>query len=721
MSTTADSLVRRQAQITRRFIAELDAGRVDSPFVTRVLEVPRPLPLLLRAGALATAGRLASARVDARRAIELASEHPVVRLAAGSILFVTRDYAEALGHLECAGDLDPRAAARADHLRATLADGLGWGHEVVRVRETAATRDPDEPLWPARLGQLHAQARDHEPAVRWLGEAVRRAPKVLPLRLQLARQQIELGDRAGARDSLEFAANQLEAQSEPDLDRRYELAWLWLDLGDVPRSMQLLAPLASAGEDPARLTLLHLDLWRGDLGAARDKLGDWFPDDDPPLPGVCRARGIMAMLEQRPGEALAWLERGLELDPRDAEAWVWRAEAEMALDRDEQAHESLNHATMAARGYLFVAWLVRYVLVAREARQEREPDPAPQPAHRFEEFRDALLELGPEAGRLLQEGDELEMAAFVTQLLARMRGNRSIYATWTDEGGSGPVTASELHRFRTRTGCRHASRRALQLIRIASPEQTLAAIDEVIEAFPDSHLPLCHRGELHYWMGDLARGRADLEATLERFRNTRWAWIGLGGIEMHEGHLERALEVQAEGVRAMGNTEGPAVFVYRGEALRRLGRLDEAIADLERARAIYLGRVSAAVNLHLCHAARDQDGDAARRDALFEELRDCVPALFSDAARQVGVVLWHDDPAVLPAPEDQVRIAEAVLTMMRGNRSSTCITYFDPEDRLRHCLFVEDVGRGPHAHDTRLLHTTRELILRALSRYSASR
>lgn len=719
MSTTAASLVKRQAQITRRFLAELDAGRLDSPFVARVLEVPRPLPLLLRAGALARAGRLASARADVARAIELAPDHPVVRLAAGSLLFVARDYAAALDQLARAGELDPRAAARADHLRATLADGLGWGHEVARVREAAASRDPGELLWPARLGQLHAQARDHELAVRWLSEAVRRSPGVMPLRLQLARQQLELGDHEGARASLEAAAGQLE--SSPDSERRYELAWLWMDLGDVPRAAELLRTMANEGQEPARLALVHLDLWRGDLDGARERLASWFPDAEEQPPGACRARGIIDLLEARPVPALAWLERGLARDPSDAEAWVWRAEAEMALDRDGEAHESLNRATMAAKGYLFVAWLVRYVLVAREARREREPDPAPQPAHRFEEFRDALLELGPEAARLIREGDELEVADFIADLLVRMRGNRSIYATWTHEAGAVPVAGADLQRFRTRTGCRHASRRALQLIRIASAERALGALDAVIEAYPDSHLPLCHRGELHYWMGDMERGRADLEATLARFPNTRWAWIGLGGIEMHEGELERSLQVQAEGVRTMGNTEGPAVYVYRGEALRRLGRLDEAIADLERARAIYLGRVSASVNLHLCHASRGAAGDEQRRDDLFRELRDSIPALLADAARASGVELWRDELEAVPAPAEQVRVCESALSMMRGNRSSTCITYFDPEGRLRHCLFVSDVGRGPHIHDNRLLRTTRELILRALGRYSGPR
>ena len=36
-------------------------------------------------------------------------------------------------------------------------------------------------------------------------------------------------------------------------------------------------------------------------------------------------------------------------------------------------------------------------------------------------------------------------------------------------------------------------------------------------------------------------------------------------------------------------------------------------------------------------------------------------------------------------------------------------------------LFVGEVEQGPHAHDKRLLETTRELILRVLDRYKAGR
>jgi predicted Zn-dependent protease len=132
-------------------------------------------------------------------------------------------------------------------------------------------------------------------------------------------------------------------------------------------------------------------------------------------------------------------------------------------------------------------------------------------------------------------------------------------------------------------------------------------------------------------------------------------------VELGEGRPERALQVLAEGVSVL-RSEGPAVFMYRGEALRVLGRFDEAERDLQAAVAERPTRLSAWINLALARRALgNSDADALAR------VETMAPRLLGDATAEVGAD----------------RALEHTLVMMRGNRSSTCWTYFTQDGRLQ--------------------------------------
>jgi tetratricopeptide (TPR) repeat protein len=246
-----------------------------------------------------------------------------------------------------------------------------------------------------------------------------------------------------------------------------------------------------------------------------------------------------------------------------------------------------------------------------------------------------------------------------------------------------------LARLPQSTSVRAAARQAMELIKVASPAETLRRLDELAARFPDSAMPLVHRGELQLWLGNYAEARADLEGAIAVHRQTRWAWYGLACLDLIDGEPARALDTCAAGIAVMYNTEGPAAFLYRGEAYRLLGRLEEARRQLQLSCESNPTRLSAWVNLALAHGAA---GDRAAQRQLFQQLVHRAPALLSEAASGLGeeafraaVIQGYFDPrGQAPPPEVIDRVLEQVLRMMRGNRSSSCVTYFTEDGQLRH-------------------------------------
>src|SRR5262249_3379773 len=160
----------------------------------------------------------------------------------------------------------------------------------------------------------------------------------------------------------------------------------------------------------------------------------------------------------------------------------------------------------------------------------------------------------------------------------------------------------------------------------------------------------------------------------------RWAWYGLACLDLLAGDAERSLATCALGIQVMDNTEGPAAYLYRGEAYRVLGRLDEAREQLGRSCALHPTRLSAWVNLALGHHAA---GDGGAQHEVFRRLVHVAPWLVSEAARELGddvfkAVMLETYPAATAADagkgsEVMDRVMRRALAMMRGNRSSGCV------------------------------------------------
>ncbi len=169
----------------------------------------------------------------------------------------------------------------------------------------------------------------------------------------------------------------------------------------------------------------------------------------------------------------------------------------------------------------------------------------------------------------------------------------------------------------------------------------------------------------------------------------------------------------------MHNTEGPAVYVFRGEAKRQLGRIDEAITELEEAVRWHPARASATINLALAYAAKDPEHPEF--DTLWRRLLDeQACGLLSDAAAELEVTIFGDE-GWEPALDDKLRVLEHGLKMMGHNRSSGLLTYWTADGKMRFVQHWPHGGRGPHARDREHLDQAKQLLLKALATYTGQR
>ncbi len=337
--------------------------------------------------------------------------------------------------------------------------------------------------------------------------------------------------------------------------------------------------LLEAGAVSGHEILGQLALFRGDAAAAASHAEAMLATGDDVA--ALTLRGAARALLERRDEAMADLDAALRIDPGASVARTWRAEIALrqgrytaALDDGERASGS---AAPAAR---MVRELAEAALVSQNPQIQQRPEFWTKWGEVWGAVHAVHAGMAPP-----EEPDAAVAETAVRRALATMRGNRTAAPSY--------VAAGELRRLRFRPGPRVASRRLLDLVRVTAAHEILTRFDEVIAEFPDTGLPRAHRAELYLWLGDYDAARADFDGVIALFPKTRWAYIGLATLESIQGEPARALETLALGIRRMDNTTGPAVYGVRGEALRRLGRLDEAVRDLETAVELAPQRLSA--------------------------------------------------------------------------------------------------------------------------------
>lgn len=676
-----------------------------------------PIARLLRAHALVRAGDFAAARLDCDAALAAAPGSALVHVAAGLLAYLTRDHDLALARLLAAAELGPDHAVAALQLAAERAARLGWSGDARALLERLIAREPARLAWRLELARLLVSAQLPDLALAQVRVATELAPAraalwmeraTLAAQVPIAGPQGPLAHREDeVADAVRRACGLAGADPPPPYLRAGAAALTRIGHLDAAEAL-----LRRAGDDPeALLERAERALWRGDHPAAEALARRAAGADDGPATalGLRRIRGAVAVREGRLAAGLELLGQpgpggGSDFGsdtaglPGDYRLHLWRGEALLRLDRRPEAHRALTAASMASDGFLPVAWVLRLLLALRDGR------PLPGRDGELRGLLAAIAAAAGEPGGLQLRGEVEADTATLERVLQLLAGNRSTTPTVAVDGA--------LRRLGPLEGERRAAREALQRVRGGREDEALAALDAVVRRFPDHPLPEAHRGELLLWLGRAADSRAALARALAIAAQTRWAYVGLAGVALLEHDPAAALAVSAAGVRAMNHSTGPAVYVVRGEALLRLGRLAEAVADLEQAVALSPGRLAAHILLALARQARGEPAEALA--PLHRALLARAPGLCSDAARALGVPLWRRRDE-LPAPELMRAVLEQALRMMQGNRSASLVSYRGPGGGLRFVASVDDERARRHAHsgDDDDLQRVRALLLRA--------
>lgn len=688
----------------RALLAELDAGRFDSPPVRRWLEAGAPFAYLLRAVALAQSRRPQDAARDLARAVELAPQSVLVRTAAARIHFALRDYTAAFADLDHAAALPASPSASA---RAAAASALDWKFELARrlgaYREglEAATRARalDEGHHQRNLNRLEQTSAllhsnsNYEGALRHIEVAVAIDPQSVGLYVRAAALHRSLVDVDGVRRAV-AASTGLSPRIAPEraAEVRLDGARHFIELGAAADAeAQVRAALAVDPGNAQALALRgELALWAGRLSEATELAGQVIAAE---VPAGWRLRGAVHVLSGDCAQGLTDLDEALRRDGRDYAAHIWRGEALYRSGQLNDAFAAINRGGEMAGAFAdyVAAQILRLLVQAAGGRFPGLPDQG---------VPEALDRMFPGERAAVGPGDVPGLCALLERALQWMRGNRRFTATYIRPDDA----AAQLVPLRLLPSPRAPAKLALWRLTTEGTASARRAFARVHADYPRSPEPHCYHGELYLYIGDYVAARRQFEQALTLYERTRWAFIGLGAVELLEGHPERTLPLLEQSA-ALSGAPGPTLFVYRGEALRRLGCLDEAIADLEHATQLNPSRLSAWVDLAL---ARDETGDDRALARELERLRLLAPCLVHDTAQCAHLPV---DTAPPPDRDALRTYFETMLLMMRGNRSSTCVTYFTGDGHLRVVPPVPVIDAQLEARELGLVRTYLERAL----------
>jgi tetratricopeptide (TPR) repeat protein len=380
------------------------------------------------------------------------------------------------------------------------------------------------------------------------------------------------------------------------------------------------------GAEHLRLWRARFALWRNQPGIARPLLEG--------LPQTAEVRcldAIASVLEGRLEQAEAVLRSLLDSDIR-ADAWSWLATLLRWQKRYAEAVQAADAAAMASP---------TFSLPTRLERELSDDALKTSPVTRLLrsiglsrrrvadlEHADALCTLG------LSLRDRIEM---LERVLEQCGGNHTAQLTTTRDGQLGAVSLPQ--------NPRHLGAIVQLVLWTRGADAARALYQEVAPSVNDHPLFGIYRGELELWMGEYETAARVFRDVLERRREVKWAWIGLGASLMLQGELREAQRTWKKGVSLSG--VGPTLHVYRGECYRRRGEHAAARRELEVALREKPQRISAQINLALL------DGRPEELERVERECARLAPMLMDDLAGN---------------PAERL---EQVLDAMRGNRSSS--------------------------------------------------
>ncbi|MCB9754259.1 MAG: hypothetical protein H6713_30310 [Myxococcales bacterium] len=454
----------------------------------------------------------------------------------------------------------------------------------------------------------------------------------------------KLARRARADGSLDPALLVALADALTEVDALAQLEGLLRDLIDKTSEDD---PLRA----PATARLAELCLYRGRVDEAESRALA-AARGGPLSPALRRVLIGADVLRGRYAQALAHAERArADGEAEDPQLPVWLAEARLRLGDPLEARREALRAPLASN----IAVHLIEGLAELELGGLRDDNIAVFPA-----VVRAVLDL-PE------ETDGCARAELGQRALARLGGSRGAPLTRLRPDGAleRHATLSPRARFE-----------ALQRELLRRPaEEVLAEFERLRARHRDLPYPLTYGAELMLWLGHYERAQAWLEEAWARFE-TRWGYVGAGAAAYLRGEPARALEWWERGAARFGLLAAEATHAYRGELWCVTGETDRAIEALEHAVTQRPTRVGSWI--FLARAYLDRGRADERVTAILDTLGALAPALVWEACLAVGRA-----PQVTLEPASARAPLERAAAMLRGNRSSRLLTFFDAEPRLR--------------------------------------
>ncbi len=444
-----------------------------------------------------------------------------------------------------------------------------------RFREAADTLAPlAEPLLgserPENSGDLALKVLvNYGRYLQAAGDAARSLPFLqLATELEPAADQATESGAAAAAEAWSVLADAMDATGRPDeataaRERGQALAALPTSPSGAAPATDALFAIGSGTEDPVAVEISQAleSASSGNLDATLERISDLVAR----TPGDPRPAWVASSLllrSGRAGEALEAAEHALGIAPKSADGLYQRAVVLMALDRLGEAEESFRNALAVVPTH--PAALSDYAVLLTGA-------------GRHEEAAGLLVRLDDQ-----RPGDARLLATLGRALLDARRFEQ----------------AEETLRRATALEPRNPS----VLLNLASalweqnrPDEAEARAREAVELLPDS--PGSHRllGGLLLWRGKHAEAVASLEAAIANgsddapsYLELARAWAGVAGESEDVAEQQSAWEQAETAYRLAAELapEHPDTAYGLAQVLTRLGRHDEAGAEMERYRAL---------------------------------------------------------------------------------------------------------------------------------------
>lgn len=429
--------------------------------------------------------------------------------------------------------------------------------------------------------------------------------------------------------------------------------------------------------------------WAGDVGGAR-ALAQKSPD----APENLGLTGVLDVLERRWASGVALLDRAIAAGGGE-ELVLHRAYALGRVGRLQAASESLaklvDGDSFSRRLIMALVSIKGHAIHPLARRWGRR-------VMKSEYVHGGLFstELPAVVGRETLERAVASKSALVELLeglVARMAGNLGASPTFAEVAPGG---GRRYVRVDIPAPSRAACVAALDLLGHTGVASAEAALDALVRSRPGSPHVHTYRGELYLWLGRYDEAWREFVAA-RRVEPVRWADLGMLAVLVMKGQLLRARIMTAYGERHFPWIPGGTLPVYRGVLRRRLGDFRRAADDLRFSVDVKPTRLGARIELVLALRALGRHVEAATEAAIV--LRDAAPLLV-DVAESAGHP-WRRDPGVLTTDD----LLEDALRAMRGNRSSSFVTWIDRDRVVRVLARREEVVqharqiryRAPHA------------------------